>query len=54
MGKAKHFGRLTKEVWHFAWERKAWWIVPLFITLILIALMVATSQSSAPFIYTLF
>lgn len=54
MGKLKHSGRLFKEVWQFAMENKAYWIIPLVLVLILIAVLVATSQTAAPFVYTLF
>ena len=38
----------------FAWENKAWWIVPIILVLLLLALLIATGQTAAPFIYTLF
>ena len=52
---ARHLGKLLKEFGQFAWENKAWWIVPIVLVLLLIALLVATGQGAAPaFIYTLF
>ena len=50
----KYFGRLIKEFLGFAWQNKAWWIVPIILVLLLLALVIVSSQSVAPFIYTLF
>jgi hypothetical protein len=51
-------GRLgvVGELFAFVWERKAWWMVPPVAALLLIALLVALSHSSAlsPLIYPLF
>ena len=38
----------------FARQNKVYWIVPLALVLLLAALVILGSQSSAPFIYTLF
>lgn len=50
----KHIGRLLKEFGEFAWHNKAWWIVPIVLVLLLVALLIVASQTAAPFIYTLF
>jgi hypothetical protein len=50
----KHIGRLPKEIGEFAWHNKAWWIVPVVLIMLLLALLIITGQSTAPFIYTLF
>ncbi len=50
----RHLGRLLKEFGVFAWSNKAWWIVPIVVMLLLIAFLVFTGQTTAPFIYTLF
>jgi hypothetical protein len=51
----KHLGRLLAEFFEFAWHHKAWWIVPMILVLLLLALLVFMGQSTAPaFIYTLF
>ncbi|MDD4872654.1 MAG: DUF5989 family protein [Kiritimatiellae bacterium] len=50
----RHLGNLLKEFFQFAWKNKAWWIVPVVLTLLLLALLITVGQSSAPFIYTLF
>lgn len=51
----RHLGRLLKEVGEFAWQNKAWWIIPIVVVLLILALAVFVGQTSAPsFIYTLF
>lgn len=47
---------LIKEVWDFLKVRKAWWLAPIIIMLVLIGMLIVFSQSSAlsPFIYALF
>ncbi|MBI2575862.1 hypothetical protein HYV84_01510 [Candidatus Woesearchaeota archaeon] len=44
------------EMLHFLKERKAWWLVPIIIMLLLVGILVIFGQSSAlsPFIYALF
>ncbi len=53
MGKNKS---LLGEVWDFLKVRKAWWLLPIIIMLILVGGLIIFSQSSAisPFIYALF
>ena len=50
----KHLGRLLAEFGSFAWHNKAWWIIPVVAVLLLLALLVVTGQTVAPFIYNLF
>ncbi|MFO7870385.1 MAG: DUF5989 family protein [Kiritimatiellia bacterium] len=50
----KHLGRLLREFAGFAWDNKAWWIIPIILVLLLFAALLVAGQSSAPFIYTLF
>ena len=50
----KHLGRLFKSFAGFAWQNKIWWIVPLVIVLLLMALLIFLGEATAPFIYTLF
>ena len=50
----RHLGVLLKEFTQFAWHHKAWWIVPIVLVLLLLALLIFTSGATAPFIYTLF
>ena len=41
------------ETWDFLKERKAWWIIPIVAMLLLVAVLIILSQSSAisPFVY---
>lgn len=50
----RHLANLLKEVGLFAWENKAWWIVPIVLVMLLLALVVVVGQGTVPFIYTLF
>jgi len=43
-----------KEFIGFAWHNKAWWIIPVVLVLLLMALLIVLGQTTAPFIYTLF
>jgi len=51
----KYLGRLIREFFAFAWQNKAWWIVPLVLMLLLLGLLIFVGGQAAPtFIYTLF
>ena len=50
----KHFVRLLGDFFIFAWQNKAWWIVPIILVLMLLALLIFVGEGFAPFIYTLF
>ncbi len=50
----RHVGRLLSEVWAFAWQNKAWWLIPTVIILLILGVLIASGQVVAPFIYTLF
>ncbi|NLB59533.1 MAG: hypothetical protein GX806_00390 [Lentisphaerae bacterium] len=50
----KYLLRLLQEFLGFAWHNKAWWIVPMILILLLMALLIVLGQTTAPFIYTLF
>lgn len=47
---------IFSELWDFMKVRKKWWLGPIFAVLILLGLLIVTTQGSAvaPFIYTLF
>lgn len=47
---------LLGELWDFLKVRKAWWLTPIILMLILIGILIILGQSSAvsPFIYALF
>jgi len=50
----KHM-EFLKDLWLFLKERKKWWLTPIIIALLLIAvLIIAANTGLAPFIYTLF
>ena len=50
----RYFGRLIREFLGFAWQNKAWWIVPVVLALLLLGLLIMAGTGAAPFIYTLF
>jgi len=51
----RHLGNLLKEFFGFAWQNKAWWIIPIVLVLLLLGLLLVAGQQSVPiFIYTLF
>ena len=54
MRKLSYVGSLFSEFFQFARQHKVYWIVPLILILGLVVVLVVTSQSAAPFIYTLF
>ena len=47
---------IIQELFHFLWEQKLWWMIPMVSLLILFAVLLLFAQSTAigPFIYTLF
>lgn len=47
---------LMSDMWAFLRERKAWWLAPIIVVLLIVGVLVVFSQSSAlsPFIYALF
>ena len=53
MGKNKS---LLVELWDFLKVRKVWWLTPIIVMLLLVAVLIIFGQSSAvsPFVYTLF
>lgn len=53
MGNNKSF---LGEIFSFLKERKAWWLVPVVVLLLLVGVLIIFSQSSvlSPFIYALF
>jgi hypothetical protein len=49
-----YIGKFFGELFAFAKQNKAWWIVPMVIVLLLLGSLIITGQAVAPFIYTLF
>lgn len=47
---------LMKELWLFMMERKAWWITPIVVLIVLFGVLIVLAEGSAvaPFIYTIF
>jgi Family of unknown function (DUF5989) len=47
---------ILKEFWYFVRYRKAWWLLPVVVALLAIAVLVVMAEGSAlaPFIYPLF
>ena len=54
MSKIFHVGSLFRELWSFAMQNKAWWIIPTVLILLVLGVLIFTGQAVAPFIYTLF
>lgn len=50
----KYLGQLLGQFMQFAWQNKAWWIVPIVIILLLLSALIFAGSTAAPFIYTLF
>lgn len=48
--------RVAGEMLSFLWARKLWWLIPMVVTLLILALALifASASGIAPFIYTLF
>jgi hypothetical protein len=46
--------RLLRELWAFAREHKAWWIIPVVVILLLGGLLIVSVSTISPFIYSLF
>ena len=54
LSKLSNIGRLFREIFQFAMQNKAWWIVPTVLILLLLGVLIFSGQAVAPFIYTLF
>ena len=54
MRSLQNLARLLRELWAFAREHKAWWIVPVVAILLLAALLLVSVSTISPFIYSLF
>jgi len=50
----RYIGRLIGEFFVFAWQNKAWWIIPIVLVLLMLMALIVTGSSVAPYIYTLF
>lgn len=47
---------LLKELWAFVRARKKYWMLPIIVVMVILAMLIVMAQGSAiaPFIYTLF
>lgn len=47
---------VLRDLWHFLYARKKWWLVPVILVLALLGavLVLAEGSALAPFIYTIF
>lgn len=54
--RVSHNRTFLGQVWDFLKERKAWWLIPLIIMLVVMSLLIIFAQSSplSSFIYALF
>lgn len=50
----RHLSRLLRDVFGFARTNKIWWIAPLVILLLIVALLIVGVSTISPFIYSLF
>ncbi|MBI2217651.1 MAG: hypothetical protein HYU51_10170 [Candidatus Rokubacteria bacterium] len=53
---ARHRVGILGDFFEFLWERKLWWMIPMFAIVAVLGLLMVFAQGSAfaPFIYTLF
>jgi hypothetical protein len=50
----RHLQRLLRELIELARKNKAWWIIPLVLTVLLTGLLILAAQAGSPLVYTLF
>ncbi|HYP16682.1 MAG TPA: DUF5989 family protein [Opitutus sp.] len=50
----RSLARFLRELWAFAREHKAWWLVPVVLILLLVGLLIVSVSAISPFIYSLF
>ncbi len=50
------FVELIQDFWFFLRERKAWWLTPIILVLLVLTVLIIVSEKAAvlPFIYTIF
>jgi hypothetical protein len=49
----KYLGRLAKEFFAFALQNKAWWIVPIVVTMLMLSALIISGSVTLPFfVYT--
>ncbi|MFH1462802.1 MAG: DUF5989 family protein [Pseudomonadota bacterium] len=50
----RHLLRLVRDLFAFAWQEKVWWMVPMVLGLLGLALLVVGTQAATPLLYALF
>lgn len=50
----KNLLALLRELWAFAREHKAWWLIPIVLILLLVGGLIVGVSTISPFIYSLF
>lgn len=50
----RSLSRLTREMFGFARENKAWWMIPVVAILLVVAAFIVAVSTISPFIYSLF
>ncbi|MDO8634209.1 MAG: DUF5989 family protein [archaeon] len=50
------FLTIAKDMFRFLWKKRAWWLAPIILMLVLVAVLIVFGQSSvlSPFVYALF
>jgi len=54
MNRLRHLRALLRQLWGFAWERREWWIIPVVLVLLVVALLITVGAAVSPFVYPLF
>lgn len=54
MSRLRYLGRLLGELVEFAWQNKAWWIVPIVLVLFLLMAFVVAGGGLTPYLYPLY
>lgn len=50
----RSLSRFLVELFTFAREHKAWWLVPIVVLLLLVGFLIVSVSTVSPFVYTLF
>jgi len=54
MNRLRHLADMLRQVWKFAWARREWWIIPVVMVLLVLALLITVGAAVSPFVYPLF
>lgn len=54
--KVVHQASTVRELLHFFWENRLWWMIPFVVTLIVVSILIVFAQTSpiTPFLYVAF